>query len=272
MAGIRQRRRHLIKAGAAGAVLAGTPLVIGILVLFYGNLAARQQIKEYQEFEEGLSTYQVCMLNSEKLRGEVITKQDIHVVEVLGKNVVNNFTGIKDIAGKTVKYSLPEGTVLSGSLVSEWEMPQNDIRSVEYRFINLPEAVQENDYIDVRIFFPNGEDYIVAANKKVIGLAEKGQNGSSYVELQVNESEMLRLASARTDIEQYEGSTVYAVSYVDDGQNMAMDTYPVNPYVYSLGQWDPNVVAEFTTIANEYYRGILEANLQSFFNQDAPDR
>jgi hypothetical protein len=43
----------------------------------------------------------------------------------------------------------------------------------------------------------------------------------------------------------FEGTYLYAVIYQADFENAAVTTYPVNPQVFTLMQWDPNIVSLF---------------------------
>lgn len=270
MAGIRQRKRHLIGAGLMGAALAGIPLFIGLLIFFYKSAAAQEQIREYQEREKGIRTYQVQILNTDKLRGEIIEKKDIQTIEVMGKSDSQMIASAGYTAGMTVRFPIPAGTVLSDSLVTKDVLPEKDLRAVEFTYIELPAELGQNDIIDVRIAFPNGEDYVVVSNKQVMALKREDTGTGSIpemMELQVGESELLRLSSAKTDMEQIRGTRVYAVRYIEEGQEKGEDTYPVNPYIYELGQWNPNLIRRLSTEANIHYRNVLEENLRAFFQE-----
>ena len=60
----------------------------------------------------------------------------------------------------------------------------------------------------------------------------------------------------------FEGTYLYAVIYQADFENAAVTTYPVNPQVFTLMQWDPNIVSLFTVKKEQEKRSVLENHLQ----------
>ena len=115
---------------------------------------------------------------------------------------------------------------------------------------------QETDkFLDIRIRFPNGEDYIVTEGKTITYMTDKG----FYMCL--NEKEVQMLSSARTDVEVYEGAMLYLSSY-DKKQENGLTDYPINLFVLSYyGQY-------FQNTEEIYNRRIqLEENLITFMNQ-----
>ena len=95
---------------------------------------------------------------------------------------------------------IPKGTVITEKMLalkSEAVTDTNSINStyrlVEYSMIMLPTELQKGDTIDVRISYPNGQDFIVVA-KKVVEKAD-----SSSIWLKVKEDEILKMSSAIID-------------------------------------------------------------------------
>ena len=78
------------------------------------------------------------------------------------------------------------------------------------------------------------------------------------------EEDLLRLSSARVDENLFEGTYLYAVIYQADFENAAVTTYPVNPQVFTLMQWDPNIVSLFT-VKRQEKRSVLENHLQIIY-------
>lgn len=272
MAGIRQRKKNLILAGLVGALLIGLPLLGTSVYFALENLAVRQQLEEYKEKEKKTDTYLVYTLNRDLKRGEQIEKGDITAITVIGDMISEEIFSLKSPIGKKMKITANSGTVLSDSLITEENLPQEDERKVELDYVKIPELLAEGEMVDIRIRFQNGEDYIVAGQKEVFSLRrEQGYQEGNLLEILVNEEEILKLASAKADCDIYENTNIYAVIYAEEGQKKAEDTYPVNPSVYTLSTWDPNVGVHVLTEKNQEKRTVLEENLKEFFfSEDVP--
>lgn len=137
------------------------------------------------------------------------------------------------------------------------ETTENIADSKEYYidYVMVGEGQETDKFLDIRIRFPNGEDYIVVAEKKITYMTETG----FYMYL--DEKEVRRLSSARTDVEVYEGAMLYLSSYKKK-QDEGLTDYPVNLFVLSAyGQY-------FEETDQIYSRRIqLEENLLTFMNQ-----
>ena len=146
---------------------------------------------------------------------------------------------------------IPKGTVITEKMLvlkSEAVTDTNNINStyrlVEYSMIMLPTELQKGDTIDVRISYPNGQDFIVAAKKVV----EKSDSTSIWLKLR--EDEILKMNSAIIESYSVEGAKLYAVNYTQPGiQAAANANYPVSDKVYELLVQDPNIA---TAIQQQY--------------------
>ena len=146
---------------------------------------------------------------------------------------------------------IPKGTVITEKMLalkSEAVTDTNNINStyrlVEYSMIMLPTELQKGDTIDVRISYPNGQDFIVVAKKVV----EKSDSTSIWLKLR--EDEILKMNSAIIESYSVEGAKMYAVNYTQPGvQAAANANYPVSDKVYELLVQDPNIA---TAIQQQY--------------------
>ncbi len=266
MAGIRQRKKNLILAGLAGALLTGLPL-FGTTVFFtMENLAVRQQVEEYRRKEEGTEQGVLYILSTDKERGDILEQQDITAVEINGELSGIQVTALEHLVGRQLRTFAEAGTMISEGILAEEILPTEDQRRLELNYIRIPELLNQGELIDIRVHFENGEDYIVAGKKKVLTLQREDEyRAAGLIEIQVSEEEILKLASVKADYDCYENTLVYAVIYADDGQAQAKDTYPVNMGVYEISCWDPNVVKQVLTAENQQKRQILEENLVRFY-------
>lgn len=266
MAGIRQRKKNLILAGLAGALLTGLPL-FGTTVFFtMENLAVRQQVEEYRRKEEGTEQGVLYILSTDKERGDILEQQDITAVEINGELSGIQVTALEHLVGRQLRTFAEAGTMISEGILAEEILPTEDQRRLELNYIRIPELLNQGELIDIRVHFENGEDYIVAGKKKVLTLQREDEyRAAGLIEIQVSEEEILKLASVKADYDCYENTLVYAVIYADDGQAQAKDTYPVNMGVYEISCWDSNVVKQVLTAENQQKRQILEENLVRFY-------
>ena len=146
---------------------------------------------------------------------------------------------------------IPKGTIITEKMLtlkSEAATDSNNMNStyriVEYSMIMLPTELQKGDTIDIRISYPNGQDFVVAAKKVV----EKTDSTSIWLKLK--EDELLKMNSAIIESYSVEGAKLYAVNYTQPGiQAAANANYPVSDKVYELLVQDPNIA---TAIQQQY--------------------
>ena len=140
---------------------------------------------------------------------------------------------------------IPKGTIITEKMLtlkSEAATDSNNMNStyriVEYSMIMLPTELQKGDTIDIRISYPNGQDFVVAAKKVV----EKTDSTSIWLKLR--EDEILKMNSAIIESYSVEGAKMYAVNYTQPGvQAAANANYPVSDKVYELLVQDPNIAS-----------------------------
>ena len=134
----------------------------------------------------------------------------------------------------------------------------DDERYQHFDCVDVFTGINIGDFVDVRISFPNGEDYIVISRKEIINVDERG------LVLRVNEEEILKMSSAKIDVGKYEGTRLYAVKYVNDRQKPAISYYLLNEYVLSLCEWNPNLVDKVFSQEKMKKRYDFEQNLVKF--------
>ena len=69
------------------------------------------------------------------------------------------------------KVNMQANSVLTLDLVAKSdEISNDDLRLQEYNMLELPVKINVDDYIDVRLTLPTGQDYIVISKKRVIDI------------------------------------------------------------------------------------------------------
>ena len=173
------------------------------------------------------------------------------------------------------KLDLMKNTVVTADLVVQSdEVITDDVRREEYNMITLPVDLMTDDYIDIRIMFPNGQNFIVVSKALVeIPQNPDGTYISDTIWLNLREDEILMMSSAIVEAYGVQGAKIYATKYAEPGmQAAATPNYVPNQDVLAEIQRDPNIVE---TAMNEIKSRITQdaANLrnqyiQSIINND----
>ena len=123
-------------------------------------------------------------------------------------------------------------------------------------YVDLAVLRNGSGVFDIHIRFPDGEDYVVVAAKKITDVTDEG----FYVMLNDRENHML--SSAKTDNDVYVGTQLYLSRYVTETIMMPQTDYPWNQYVLNAHGIDESDAEEI------YARRVqLEENLAAFMNQ-----
>ena len=159
------------------------------------------------------------------------------------------------------KVDMNANTVITGSLITRTnEVVTNDLRKVEYNVINLPVDLEPNEYIDVRLTLPNGQNYIVISKKRISIPVVDSQYLSDTIQMNLTEEEILTLSCAIYENYKMKGSKLEAVRYTDAGiQTAAIPTYQPNNYVYTLIKNNANIV-------NNAIKNIKERSMKDIDN------
>lgn len=241
---MRLRTKKLLWAGLIGAGVM-LILMVGIGYFLFTKSQARE-IELRKQFESDLSVLkETAALNEEGYaltadveRGQMITEGMLEKVTL--PEAAKSMDTVELMAVSTNTYyaktDLKSNTVLVESMLYEEEHVENDVREGEYSFIELPTKLKKNDYVDIRIQFPNGDDYIFLSKKLVkdtVGLT---------VWFDIDEGEQLTMSSAIVDAF-VEEAKIYAMPYVDGPMQVGSQvTYPVKDNVLAVIQDSPNIV------------------------------
>lgn len=143
------------------------------------------------------------------------------------------------------KVTMNKNTVVTPNLVVQSdEVVTDDVRKQEYNMIVLPVDLMTNDYIDIRLMTPSGQDFIVVSKAKVdVPLNSDGSYIYDTIRVNLREDEILSMSSAIVEAYGLLGSKLYATKYVEAGmQESAMPTYTPNASVTAQIQSNPNIV------------------------------
>lgn len=157
---------------------------------------------------------------------------------------VKEYIEIKDVP-VIAKVAMNANTVITPNLVVQSdEVVTDDVRQQEYNMIVMPVDLMTDDYVDIRLMTPSGQDFIVISKAKVeIPLNADGTYIADTMRMNLREDEILTMSSAIVEAYGLIGSKLYATKYVEAGmQEASLPTYTPNSAVTAQIQSNPNIV------------------------------
>lgn len=156
--------------------------------------------------------------------------------------------------GYAALIDIPTGSAVQKNMVAQQEIT-DDERIVEISSVNLTTTQKSNDVVDIRILFPDGEDYILLSKQTI-----KNLNGVTF-NLSLTEDEILTLNSAIVDAYTY-GAKLYTTKYISSQiQQDAIPYYPVKQETLDLISSDPNIVEVASETLNAQARQNLNERM-----------
>ncbi len=253
---------------ARNSFLLGMLLMLVIALIVVGILFMQILGMKKQEQQVANNSKTVYMLTRDIKSGENISSGDVKATTIETNIANSEIAQLGDLTEETIaKVDLPKGTFVAKSMITTTdEKITNDLRVQEYNMILLPTDLSKNDYIDIRITFPNGQDYIVVSKKRVIQVSQ------NTVFIKLTEDEILTMSNAIVEAYIKEGSNLYANKYEDAGiQTAATPTYPVSKDVLGLINSNPNIVEQARTALWARYKTELRTNIDTMLMNSAED-
>lgn len=181
---------------------------------------------------------------------QIVSSDDFEFMDENGEIIEKYDQNGNPMTKKIVmKIDVPANSMVTKDMIVEdGEQTKDDQRIQEYNMIILPSELKNGEYVDIRIRFPKGQDYIILAKKKII------QCTSDTIWIKLSEEEILSLGNAIVESYTAEGTKLYATTYSEPGmQNAATPTYAVSEAVLNLINSDPNIREEArTALWNRY--------------------
>lgn len=264
---IRKGKRKIAKKKVAiiGMIclIAGFMLVFGGIAL-YNNVASRNQDKEQTPI-----TYGVVVLEN-LAQGEILKQEQLTTIPLTQTKQQLNVVSLEDAVNGKLRYGVKSNTVLSPEMIDKGELVADDLRKHAYHFIEMTEALSRGDYVDIRIQFPNGADYIVLSKKRVLDCSvyDEVAQTDNTLWIEVSEEEILFLSSAVVDAYFNEQAKIYAIQYVSKDQEKAIVTYPENDIVHALIGEDPNVVNKAIKHMEDRVRERVTMQIKEYSDQN----
>lgn len=214
-----------------------------IIYMGKGRMAEYEASIEDMQTEMNANQKMVYVANRNIKAGEELYIGDNLSAQKLYTGLSPSYYITEDDAGSIAVVDIEEGAPIMKNMITTLNV-ESDTREYEIAVASLMTDQSENDYVDVRIMFPNGEDFTVLSKKPVKNLSL--ENAVFYTYL--NEDEILRMASATIDAFTVSGTRIYTTRYIaTELQDGSKPNYLVKPETIDLVAKDPNI----TTIAKE---------------------
>ena len=160
--------------------------------------------------------------------GEVLTSDDIEEIQV-GVNLAAGYsTQLEDLLGMTTICDINKNEVIYDTMVYAVEL-RSDYRTLDVLCDRQPIGFSKGDTVDVRITFPNGQDFLLLSKKLVNDVY------GNAVNIVVDEKDILIYRSAEADWARFYKSSlpgsavqIYCTTYIAAGvQDASKQYYPI---------------------------------------------
>lgn len=214
---------------------------------------------------------------SDNTRSVYIAKEDIPAGGILSEENTEKQNAIssqpQDIyitsseLGKKALIDITKGTQIIKSEVTDAELTA-DLREANFTVITNSANITNNDTVDVRLLYPNGENYIVLSKKTILDMSEDGLE--CY--LWLSEEEIQIVSSAIVDAYLYEGTQIYTTEYIEPSiQEASTVTYTPSLVTMDLIKNDPNIVKIATEYLSDVVRKAIENRLAASIKVDVKE-
>jgi len=257
----RTTKQYITVCIIAVIVTSGAAVGISARIIHDIKTSSDAQIQEYKkEIEENKKT--VYIAENFIMAGEIISEDSLKLETVFASQPEDVYID-KDDIGKIAIVDIKSGTHVLKSMVTDIKM--SNVREVEFDTILVSSNIVENDIVDVRIVFPNGEDYTVLSKTRIKGY----EYGSANCFLWLTEEEIIRMQSAIVDAYLYTGAYLYTVKYIEPNiQDATVVNYEPSVAAIRLIQKNPNIIDTAVTEMSVAVRKALENRLVNSFDRD----
>lgn len=143
--------------------------------------------------------------------------------------------------GYYTKTTIHEGTPITKSLLMA-EPLKNSSREIDINVTHWPVGLTVGDYVDIRIAYPRGEEFLVLTHKRV------NEINNQTLKVTMDENEMAVWNSALAEFYIYgvsgsgKGMDLYATKYIEPGvQNPSVPFYSPSKNIMNVVAVNPNI-------------------------------
>ena len=196
--------------------------------------------------------------------GQELTEDNI-IEQSIPQNLKNDtFATKEDIIGLYSKIAITPGTPITKDMVMETEIIDS-LREVDISGNRWPIGLKEGDYVDLRITYPRGEDFIVLSHKRVMSITDQ----TLKVYLTEEEQQLYQAALVDFYLSRSYGSDLYLTKYVEPGiQQEAGVFYSVPSNIEAVCRKDPNIIDLAQVTVESTMRALIDAARAEFPDGD----
>lgn len=196
--------------------------------------------------------------------GQEIT-EDLIVEQSIPSSFKNDsFATIEDLVGLYSKVAITPGTPITKDMVMSEEVIDS-LREVDISGNRWPIGLKEGDYVDLRITYPRGEDFIVLSHKRVMSITEQ----TLKVHMTEEEQQLYQAALVDYYLSRSYGGDLYLTKYVEPGiQEDAAVYYSVPSNIEAVCRKDPNIINLAQVTVENTLRDMINAARAEFPDGD----
>lgn len=229
-------------------------IILSILILIGGNIAQiflwnKKMAKQaddwglrVDELQTQLDAYgqqiSVFTVKNETKYGKPITSENLQTITIPSSLISENYIqDEEELKGKFFKVNIAPGTPITTDIIMG-ERISDDDRELDLYADVIPIGIEVGDFIDFRITYPNGENFIVLSHKRVIAIND------GVLKIHIGEEERHLWEGATVDylLKKNQGAWTSAVKYIEGGiQTGAEVYYSVPKEVAAIISIDPNI-------------------------------
>lgn len=179
----------------------------------------------------------VYRLDTNVQTGQQITSSQLQQMNVPASIAPYFVSNEVSVLGQYYKEDTSSGAPLLKDNVYPDRISNSD-RLYDVVLDDIPIGLQVGDYVDIRISFPTGQDYIGISHRRVYAI------DGSVIKLAVNEANILDYNSMLIDSMIYPGTQIYATQYIEGAaQKPAVVDYPMSVAALTVAERDPNLLS-----------------------------
>lgn len=183
---------------------------------------------------------EVYTLRSDIEPGREIEEEDLETRRAPISFLTENYVlDPSEVVGRYYKVALTEGSPMLLDLAMDEEIDVfKTTREIDIVASVLPLGLAVGDYIDLRLTYPMGEDFIVLSHKRVSAI------NTEAVTISLKEDEIHLYQAALVDyiLHKDKGAMLYMTEYIEPGvQDPSVVYYRVPDYILAVMKGDPNI-------------------------------
>jgi hypothetical protein len=263
----RKRGKSGVKVFIGFIILSSVCGLVFLAFLLSRMVDVKQKDEKIADMETFLDSnrHNVFVATRNLEAGEILTEDMVELKTIISEAEIYTYLDQSQFGG-IVLVNVPAGTPLTQELITQNEVT-DDMRLMEFTTVKLMADAKERDYVDIRIHFANGEDYLVLSKKKICSLDSENGKFCTYV----TEEESMRMSSALTDAYTYKGTKIYTTLFAESSlQKEAKPNYPIRAVVTDIMKKSKDIELKAMETLDKSVRKNLEDRL-SLLDKETTD-